>query len=204
MHNNSRNTRRKASTGSVSYLQSERTGSASEPQVIHEDSSDPVKVTIWMSMYWGDYFRDTGHLTCEEHGAYLRLIGYCWVRAGNLPDDDVRLALLLGLRPAKWRKMRPTIAQFFQIKDGFWRHKRVDRELESARENRERLRNAGRKGASARWHRQCDRTGSGNTTALPPQCPSPVPAPSPSPATGLVLQAQKGLWENDEDRLDSM
>jgi len=51
--------------------------------------SSPSKTTVWMPMYWGDYLRDTGHLTTTEHGAK---IGHYWVTGKPLPDDDKRLA----------------------------------------------------------------------------------------------------------------
>lgn len=194
MHNNSRNAPPKSSTypshilpsGPVNYLQKTRPDPTYDPDLMREDCSEPPDVSIWMPFYWGDYFRDTGHLTCEEHGAYFRLIGHCWIRGGKLVDDDARLALLLGLSLAKWRKMRATIAEFFQIKDGFWSHKRIHRELESARKNREKRSKAGKKGADKRWQSQCDGNDSANANALPTQCPSPVPVPSSPSLTGLV------------------
>lgn len=39
---------------------------------------------------------------------------------GSLPDDDKLLARIARMRPAQWRKVRPTMARFFVIRDGKW------------------------------------------------------------------------------------
>ena len=64
-----------------------------------------------MPMYWDAYLADTTHLTTEEHGAYLLLLGAMWRRNGSVPDDDKDNARILGLTPAKWRKIKARLAQ---------------------------------------------------------------------------------------------
>lgn len=86
----------------------------------------------WMPMYWGDYFGDTMHLTTEEHGAYLLLIGAYWRRGGPLPDDDKLLKNITKLSPFQWKNYRETLAEFFEISQGTWKHKRVQKEIDSA------------------------------------------------------------------------
>lgn len=86
----------------------------------------------WMPLYWGDYFKDTGHLSTAEHGAYLLLIGHYWVSGKPLPDDDAKLAQITRQGQASWRKMRATLAEFFAIEDGRWRHGRVEEEIAKA------------------------------------------------------------------------
>ena len=83
----------------------------------------------WMPIFWGDYFGDTRHLTTEQHGAYLLLIGTYWRRGRPLPDDDKFLAKCSGMSGQKWIRSRQIVAGFFHIKDGEWHHKRVDLEL---------------------------------------------------------------------------
>jgi uncharacterized protein YdaU (DUF1376 family) len=90
---------------------------------------------IWMPIYIGDYLADTMHLSAEEHGAYLLAIMHYWKSGGAFPKSqlknicrcsDVTLHVTLG---------------FFQEKDGFLHHKRIDKELARAIESREKNKN---------------------------------------------------------------
>jgi len=94
---------------------------------------DRLTSAQWMPMYWGDYARDTGHLSTIEHGAYLLLIVHYWSTGRALADSDTLFANVTRLTLKRWRKMRPTIEQLFQRRDGRWYHKRVERELSGAR-----------------------------------------------------------------------
>jgi uncharacterized protein YdaU (DUF1376 family) len=96
-----------------------------------------AKPDAWMPLYIGDWDGDTGHLDCEQDGAYGRLIRWYW-RNGPLPDDDLALSRIIRMPLARWRKVRPTIAAFFRIADGVWRHKRQDEERERWGEKRRR------------------------------------------------------------------
>jgi uncharacterized protein YdaU (DUF1376 family) len=69
-----------------------------------------------MPMYWDAYLADTTHLTTEEHGAYMLLLAAMWRRNGSVPDDDKDNARILGLTPAKWRKVK---ARFVATISGF-------------------------------------------------------------------------------------
>lgn len=83
----------------------------------------------WMPIYWGDYFRKTLHLSTEEHGAYLLLIGAYWERGKALPDDDIFFAQVTKLTKKKWKMVRPKISEFFDISEGLWTHHRVEKQL---------------------------------------------------------------------------
>jgi uncharacterized protein YdaU (DUF1376 family) len=96
----------------------------------------------WMPIYWGDYFRDTRHLTKLQHASYLMLIGHYWT-TGGLPDDDRQLAAITLSTLDEWQADKPVLQQFFH--DG-WKHKRVDEELRKAADNIARLKAAGQKG----------------------------------------------------------
>jgi uncharacterized protein YdaU (DUF1376 family) len=104
----------------------------------------------WMPMWWGDYFADTKHLSMEQHGAYFLLMGHYW-QHGPLPDDPIRLRRIVGATPRQWARVWPFVSQFFdlvqcqhaqndfveqanakQLLGNCWRHKRLDREIESA------------------------------------------------------------------------
>lgn len=119
---------------------------ASKPQ-------KPVRANLWMPMYWGDYLRDTGHLNAQEHGAYLMLIAHYWSNGRALPDDDAMLAKIARVTPTIWKKIRPTIANFFEIDHGQWGHKRIERELCEAGDRKEEAVKRARAGAAARWNK---------------------------------------------------
>ncbi len=81
-----------------------------------------------MPLAIGDYLKDTGRLTTEQHGAYLLLIMDYW-SSGAPPDDDVALAAITGLDAKSWRKTRPVLMRYFVIENGLWNHSRVELEL---------------------------------------------------------------------------
>jgi uncharacterized protein YdaU (DUF1376 family) len=80
-------------------------------------------------MYWGDYFADTTHLTTEEHGAYLLLLGVYWRRGCGLPDDDEYLRKVTKFSKYGWAKSKNILRAFFKISDGVWTHERVEIEI---------------------------------------------------------------------------
>lgn len=105
-------------------------------------------VQAWMPLYIGDWAAATAHLSCEEDGAYGRLVRWYW-RNGAPSDSDALLAKIAGVTPSRWRKLRPAVAPFFAIEGGRWLHRRVERELARAEERYRRRAEAGRKGGSA-------------------------------------------------------
>jgi uncharacterized protein YdaU (DUF1376 family) len=105
----------------------------------------------WMPFYIGDYLRDTSRLTTEGHGAYMLMIFDYWAAGKPLPDDDSQLAAVTRLSIQKWRVLKPTLAHFFLIGDGIWRHKRIDEELARATDRIDKRSAAGSAGAATRW-----------------------------------------------------
>lgn len=131
---------------------------------------------IWMPIYWADYFADTLHLSTEQHGCYFLLMGHYW-RKGPPPDDDGFLASVVKLSKDAWIKNREILAEFFQIKDGKWRHKRIESEKAEAVKNSRVYRRRGLAGAEARWNKDA----SSMQEALPLHGLKDAPSPSPSP-----------------------
>lgn len=84
---------------------------------------------------WTDAFTaDTVHLNNEQVGVYIRLIMAAWRdRDCCLPDDDKRLATIVGMSRKKWLSTRPIIAEFFVADGGVWRQKRLTFEREKVR-----------------------------------------------------------------------
>ena len=94
-------------------------------------------VEAFMPWWIADYMRDTMHLTRDQHGGYMLLLGAYWTSGGALPDNDARLAAIVKATPAEWKKLRPVYAEFFTIADGKWTSKRAEEELERARDLRQ-------------------------------------------------------------------
>lgn len=102
---------------------------------------------LWTDAYLGD----TTHLTTLEHGAYLLLLITAWRSRNNrLPDSDKLLARYAKLTPGQWTRIKPIIAQFFTIEDGFWTQGRLTDEANAVRQYRERQSAAGKASALKR------------------------------------------------------
>lgn len=113
------------------------------------------------------YLADTEHLSLEEHGAYLKLLMVAWRSPGcSLPDDDKRIAIILGVSIRRWRDvLRPVIEPFWTIEGGFWRQKK----LTKTREHVAKISLERRKAAEAK-HRpkplHCPETGPANAPPI--------------------------------------
>lgn len=88
------------------------------------------KLPIWVT----DYLADTGHLSLEEHGAYLRLIMLCWQTSGcRIPNDVVWLKRKLGVSEKEFKSsVQPIIKEFFNTTGNFIFQKRLKREFAAA------------------------------------------------------------------------
>ena len=108
-------------------------------------------INAWMPIYWGDYLRDTAHLSSSEHGAYLLMIGHYWTTGAPLPDDDDKLRRIARMERPEWKKAKATISEFFDIAGGCWRHKRIDVELDQWRARKQKNKARATNAASKRW-----------------------------------------------------
>jgi len=87
----------------------------------------------WMPLYTGDYLRDTRHLTLDQHGLYFLLIMLYW-DIGPLPNDEKKLAKMLGLHSRSFRAPFKVVSRFFYEANAkqLLRHNRIDQELSKA------------------------------------------------------------------------
>lgn len=70
---------------------------------------------------------DTCYMTNEEAGAHFRLLMFAWRSPGRrLPDDDGKLATMLGVTPRKWARLKPIVMCFWHLSEGAWTHHRLD------------------------------------------------------------------------------
>lgn len=104
----------------------------------------------YLPLYVGDYLKDTGYLTLEQHGAYFMLLMRMWSSGGSLPDDEGKLSRVVGVTVKKFKAMWPDLSEFFQHADGRITHKRITLELEKAEALREKRAAAGAKGGAAK------------------------------------------------------
>lgn len=92
----------------------------------------------FMPMFWGDFFANTLHLSAQELGAYICLIGHAWERGGWIGYDQAQRIARVDNR--HWQKVRETLEPFFEVDrdaKGLPRryyHGRVLRELAKAAE----------------------------------------------------------------------
>lgn len=109
------------------------------------------------------YHRDTTHLTTEEHGAYLLLLMAAWGSDDcTLPHDDKRLAALAKLSIAKWRKLAPTILEFWAIENGRIVQKRLLKEWLYVAQKRAKLADAAR----VKWGKAAQSKGNANAMQM--------------------------------------
>ncbi len=137
----------------------------------------------WMPLYWGDYLRDTGHLSTAEHGAYLLLIGHYWTTGKALPDNDVLLARIARMSSEEWSESKQIILAFFQKRGGLWYHHRVADELEK-RKRVFKARSYAGKFDSSKANQNSNKPSTKSDQTANPSSPSPSPSlPSPSPTS---------------------
>ncbi len=119
------------------------------------------RADTWMPFYVGDYLSATGRLTTEQHGAYLLLLLDYW-KNGAPPEDDAVLAQIVRMTPTAWRKCKPAIIDFFEVKDGQLVQKRVEQERGRADTITEERSKAGKAGAAKRWQKDSKRIANAN------------------------------------------
>ena len=110
-------------------------------------SQAPV-MPVWTDALIGD----TTHLSAEEFGAYFLILMATW-RNNGVPftDNDVRLARIARVPERRWRdKVRPVLAQFFDLSTSTWRQKRLENEWQNVAIKREKSSRAGEESARVR------------------------------------------------------
>lgn len=98
-------------------------------------------------LYAADLYVDTNEWTCEEMGAYTRLLMSEWVN-GDLPDDPKRLARITGQDLKRFQKVSPQLMRKFQ-KNG--KGRLINLRLEETRQNQLNYREKQAKKAVLRW-----------------------------------------------------
>lgn len=133
-----------------------------------------------MPMYWDAYLADTTHLSTEEHGAYMLLLGAMWRRNGTVPDDDTDNARILGLSKAKWRKVKARLAEkptSIFCQDGFISQKKLKKTWEKTQEKIQVNRENGALGGRPVLNKNKDLDKANGSDSLNPNETIPEPEP---------------------------
>ena len=137
-----------------------------------------------MPMYWDAYLADTTHLTTEEHGAYMLLLAAMWRRNGSVPDDDKDNARILGLTPAKWRKIKARLMATisgFRVEGGTITQEKLQKTWGNTQEKIAKNAANGAKGGRAASSKNKDLGQANATETLKPKASIPEPEPEPEP-----------------------
>lgn len=176
--------------------------------------SKEAKPDAWMPLFIGDYKKDTGRLTRDQHGGYMLLIMEYW-NTGPLQDDDQELAAIALADAKAWKALRPKLERFFIIADGVWRHKRIDAELSRWSERKVKFIERAKAAAAARWgedgapsgpktrgRNKAKSNASSTGQALHEQCPLPLPREVDAPTGQSTLSAEDSISDLKKASLD--
>ena len=139
--------------------------------------------------YADDFLGGVGDMTCEEVGAYIRLLCHQWNK-GGLANDDARLQIMAGHCQASALATAKT--KFGMCEDGFIRNARLERERtkQDAYRQKQAENGAKRWGSSAKPDAKPDAKPHAKPDALAK--PSHMPnacSPSPSPSINTSRSA---------------
>lgn len=68
---------------------------------------------------------DTTHMSAEEIGVYCRLLFVMWRHGGTLKDEDSEMAIIGGVTPARWRKIKEKVMRPMTVIGGLVSQKRL-------------------------------------------------------------------------------
>lgn len=82
-----------------------------------------------MPFFTDAYLADCHHLSTEAHGAMLLILLHTWRQGGEaLPDDDKKMMRIVKVKSlTKWRSLKDELLPCFDLSDGRWRQKRLEK-----------------------------------------------------------------------------
>jgi len=113
-----------------------------------------VKQVKFVQLESGAFLTDVDFITmtAEQRGVYITLILFLNCNNGRCRFDEQVLSALCNC--ADFAQVWEKIKTKFRLRNGWIRHKRVSRELKSAKNRLQAAREKGVKGAASRWHSQ--------------------------------------------------
>lgn len=103
-----------------------------------------------MPVYIAEYTADVQALTCEQDGAYWRLLRAMWRAHGSLPNDQKKLALIVGLSDERWAEIGGDVLDLFKVQGSSIKHLRLLAEFERAERKSSARKAAGKKGGETK------------------------------------------------------
>ena len=155
----------------------------------------------YFQFYPSDYLADTGHLTTEQHGAYLLLLMTAWARGGRLPNDAKKLARIARVSTRRWHLVGEDVMSFFDVDGGDIVSRRMEEDYQKAVSKSAKRSASGVKGAAAK-HLKTKNQALANASGLLKHSPEPElkreAKASPKKATRIpddwVLSRELGEW----------
>ena len=124
------------------------------------------KSPLWMAVYVARFLGETAHMSCEQLGAYVRLILTMWLQGGTLPNDATALRRIAHVHSPRWRSVWHAIESMFHV-DETVTNDTVNEELTKARVIIETRRAAGALGGETTRERYSRRGGYGEAMRAP-------------------------------------
>lgn len=154
----------------------------------------------YLPLYTGDYLRDTQHLSCSEHGIYLKFLMHYWDQKGPIPLDERKQQGVCNARSGdEIEAMRRVRNEFFVQMDDGWYNTRMQLEIERAENISKARSEAGTLGYEARAKQLLGKrkalakqvhlptTTTSTTPALPPKNEVLASSPPGVPAADVVI-----------------
>lgn len=106
----------------------------------------------WMPLYTDDLIASTSDMSCEELGAYIRLLCHIWSR-GPIPIDETVICRIAACKKSVWRRISARFDSCTRD-DGTpgLSHRRLEAERMKRKVLADERAEAGRRGAAARWN----------------------------------------------------
>jgi uncharacterized protein YdaU (DUF1376 family) len=146
-----------------------------------------------MPFFVDAYLADTGHLTTDEHGAYLLLLMAMWRRNGAVPDDDKDNARVTRMSLAKWRKVKPRLIAFLTIENGDITQKRLKKEWDYVAVKRAKNVENGMRGGRPTNRENNDIEKANGSVAETQTKANPLPYPLPYPKEVTSVEVAQAL-----------
>jgi uncharacterized protein YdaU (DUF1376 family) len=87
----------------------------------------------WTPFYWADYVSDTGHLSLQQHGAYLLLMAHYYRTKRPIPANVEQVHRICRCTTdADKHATEEVLREFFILEGNAYRHHRIDDELAKA------------------------------------------------------------------------